>query len=394
MSWATLQAAITEAVQHATGIAQVRLSTADRKQNRKQLVELSFEFEPIHEPEPRQTDVEGGLDLGQVVEVLILARLDVVSYTHDPDLSAYHYGLRLLTRSTLPETLAILRAAGLTLERVGRAVPLAVDADQRSLSAVSLAWDLRVRVEELEGAAPSGAAPREYFDRVDVTDDGTPLAARGVAPDLAPASVLDAATWRTLWTGTQTDLVGGRRLVELADGATHNVAREIGTGALDRATVLADDVASLEVSDRDAGVLADGLTLVLVLRAPAAAGRIASRSSDGSAGWILTAEADGSLELSVPGAALALATDAGLLDGETWLLVGVYLDAGTLSLEVQGEALVTGACTLAQAFEDVPLVLGAADAPGAAGLEIALLGEARTDDAGAVLSDMADAVGL
>ena len=394
MSWADIESAVIAAVKHASGVAQVRLSTEERKQDRRQYVDIAFELDVSEPPEQKITDSGTGVDVGAVPELRLVAQLEVVSYTHDPTVSAYAIAYRLLGRSYLDATLALLAPGGLVLDRVRGAVPIAREADQRSLSAVALAWEMRVRYHEAEGVAPAGLAPRDYFDRVQVTEDGTPLATIAVDTGIVPAALLDLTTWRSLWLGTRTDLVGGRTLVELVAGALHNVAQEIGSGVLDRATVFGSEDASLEVSDPDAGLLVDGTALVLVLRAPAAAGRIVARSADGTGGWILTAEADGSLELSAPAAGLVLETDPGLLDGATWLLVAVSLADDELALHVQGAAPVMGACTFAQGYDDAPFVLGAQGDPGAEGFALALLGEARSDDVPALLGDLAAILGL
>jgi hypothetical protein len=395
MSWATVEAAIIAAVKHASGVEQVRLLTEERKQDRKQRIELSFEFEPIDDPEDLTSDVSGGLDLGQIPEVRILVRMEAVSYTHAPDASAYAIAYRMSRRYGLADTRAILTAAGLVLERAERAVPIAREADQRQLSATGLAWSLRIREDEIEGSAPDGSAPRDYFNKVELQDDGTPLAQVAVAEDIAPATVLAAADWRTLWLGGSTDLVRGRTLVDIVGGALHDQAATIGDETLTAATVLPTDTASLRGNERDAGVLADELALVLILSAPAAAGRALSKTSDDSDGWLLTTEADGSLELSAPAAGAVLTTDPGLLDGATWLLVAVSCDGTDIALHVHGEAPLSAACTYAQSYADAALVLGAFGAvPGASGQEIALVGEARTSDPAALLMTLAAAVGL
>lgn len=395
MSWADIESAVIAAVKHASGLAQVRLSTEDRKQDRKQYVDVAFELDVSEPPEHAITDSGAGVDVGAVPELRLVALLEVVSYTHDPTVSAYAIAYRLLGRSYLDATLALLTPAGLVLDRVRGAVPVAREADQRSLSAVALAWEMRVRYHEAEGVAPAGLAPRQYFDRVQVTEDGAPLPTVALDEDLVPASVLELATWRALWLGTRTDLVGGRVLDDLVAGALHNVPEEIGSDVLDRATVFGNDLASLEASDADLGALVEGTSLVLVLRAPAAAGRVAARSSDGIGGWTLDAEADGSLTLAAPAAGLSLSSAPGVLDGATWRLVALSLVGDELSLRVQGEVPVSGACTYAQVYEDVRLVVGAHDGePGAEGLAFALLGEARAEDVDALLDDLAGVLGL
>lgn len=396
MSWATVEAAVISAVQHASGVTQVRLSTEERQQDRRQRVELSFELELVPQPEDLQSDVEGGLDLGQIPEVRIIARMDVISYTHAPDASAYSIAYRLVRRSDLQATRDILDGAGLVLERVERAVPINVQADQRTLSAMTMAWILRIRSDEIEGSTPDGEAPRDYFDKIELTDDGAASPPVALAEDLAPAALLDVADWRTLWLGSAVDLVRGRALVDVVAGALHDQAATIGSGVLDCATVFpASGLASLQADDPDAGVLAEDLAVFLLVRAGAGAGLVASRSSTGAAGWELAAAADGALELAVPAAGIVLTTEPGLLDGETWLLAGISLASGQVRLHVHGEAALTGACTFVQSYEDAPLVLGARGADvGLSGLELALLGEARTDDVPGLLTDLDAALGL
>jgi hypothetical protein len=395
MSWADIETAVLAAVKHASGVPLVRLSTGDRGQDTKQLIEVSFELDVLDPPETRTTESGEGLDVGAVPELQIVARLDVVSYTHTQALSAYAIAYRLLGRSSLDATLAFLDDADVVLDRVRGATPIKVEADQRALSAMTLVWEMRTRYHETEGAAPAGLAPREYFDRVEVTEDETPLVPRVLAPVLAPEALLELADWRSLWLGTQTDLVGGRALEELVAGALHNVPQEIGSDVLDRATVFGSTVASIKSTDPDAGVIPDGSVLVLLLRAPAAAGQIAARSLDGSAGWVLSGAADGALELSAPAAGLTFVSVTGLLDGATWLLVALGHADGDLTLYVHGESPEAGACTAAQLYEDEPLTLGAQSAEvGLSGLSFALLGETASDDPAALLADLAAALGL
>jgi hypothetical protein len=395
VTWPSIEAAIIAAIKHASGVEQVRLLTEERKQDRKQRIELSFEFEPIDDPEDLTSEILGGLDLGQIPEVRILVRMEVISYTHAPDASAYAIAYRMSRRYGLADTRAILTAAGLVLERAERAVPIAREADQRQLSAMGLSWSLRIRKDELEGSAPGGSAPRDYFDKVELEEDGSPLAQVAVADDIAPAAVLAAADWRTLWLGGGTDLIRGRSLVDVVAGARHDQTATVGEGTLTTATVLPTDAASLRADERDAGVLAEQLALVLILRAPAAAGRALSKTTDDSNGWLLTTEADGSFELSAPAAGAVLSSAAGLLDGVTWLLLAVSCDGTDIALHVHGEAPLSAACTYAQSYADAALVLGAFGAvPGASGQEIALVGEARTSDPAALLMTLAAAVGL
>src|SRR5690606_10770201 len=139
-------------------------------------------------------------------------RVTLWSLTHDATASAYAAAYRALRRSHLSVVGAVLDAAGVVLRQVERATPTRVKFDDHLETAVTFSWVLQERSDEVEGPAPDGAAPREYFDRVSgpALDPGADARA-AISPALPPAPLRDLA-WRSLWLGSALDLVGGREV--------------------------------------------------------------------------------------------------------------------------------------------------------------------------------------
>jgi hypothetical protein len=389
--WQPIQEAIQEALGIAAQVDQVRLPDERRTFDRAQRLDVEFELEALGDEGEVDVDLgDEGLAVAVEQDMLITARIYAQSTSHSPDVSAYELAYRLVTRAHLPEVLDVLEAGGLALVRVGRAVPgPPLHVDNRWHSAVSLSWDLQHRACEQEGQPP---APRPYFDRVEVGDEDGPRQPRAIAPDIAQAEVLDVADWRSLWLGTQTDLVGGRAWSD-DEFVAHNQepGADVGDGVLTRASAIEATVAAVSASDPDAGVLRDGLAIALVLRGPAppATARVLGRAG----GWTLRALTTGALRFTsdVGGEVLEV---PGVLGGATppWVVVVLAQVAGVTSLRALASS---DSAPVASSYADAPLTLGAGGAePAPEGLELALVGEAETDDPAALLAALRAALGL